>query len=155
MKKFQELLDKKKYQVFVMSSPVPFPLNYGIHLWFVINLKGKIHRIEFGKFNGSPHKDGVGVLKDFLAHTTGMNRCFFRKNPRFSSKVEDFIEGHKNSNAFKLATFVLEQHEDYPLKNEYKLLGPNSNSFVGWVLKQFPNIDMNISSRAVGLNYFK
>ena len=152
---FEELLDKTQYQVFIMSSPVPFPLNYGIHLWFVINFKGTIHRIEFGRFNGSPHKDGIGVLKDFLPLTKGMNMFFFKRNPRFTSRIEDFVEGHKNSDAFKLATFILEHHEDYPLKNEYKLLGPNSNSFVGWVLKQFPDIKMSVSFRAVGLNYFK
>ena len=136
-----------------MSSPVPFPLNYGIHLWFVINLKGKIHRIEFGNFNGSPHKDGIGLLKDFLPLTKGMNMFFFKRNLRFESKIEDYIEGKKNSDAFELATFILEQYEEYPLKNEYRLLGPNSNSFIGWILKQFPKIKMNISFRAVGLNY--
>lgn len=153
METFNKRLDKKKYQVFVMSSPIPFPLSYGIHLWFIINLQGKTHRIEFGKFYRSPHKNGIGMLKDFLPLEAGMNIFFFRRNPRFTSRIEGHIEGDKNSDAFKLATFILNHYEDYPLKNEYKLLGPNSNSFISWVLKQFPEIKMNISFRAVGFNY--
>lgn len=70
---FSKLINKKKYQVFLFSSPVPIPLNFAIHTWFVINLKGKIHRWEFGSFKGSSHENGIGVLKDFLKPTDGMN----------------------------------------------------------------------------------
>lgn len=42
--KFGHLIDKEKYQVFVMGSPSNIPLNFALHPWFVLNKQGSISR---------------------------------------------------------------------------------------------------------------
>lgn len=152
-KEFEKIINKNKYQVFLFSSPVPIPLNFAVHTWFVINLKGKINRWEFGKFWGGPHPNGIGVFKNLLEPTKGMNIYWWKTNPRFKSKLISYIQGDEKSVAKNLALFIEENSNDYPLKNTYKLLGPNSNSFMKWVLDKFPNSDLKLPFNAFGKNY--
>ncbi len=152
-KEFLKLVDRNKYQVFILSSRVPFPLNFAVHTWFVINLKGKIHRWEFGYFKGSPYENGIGVLKDFFYPTTGMNVYFWKAEPRFNSKLISFIEGDDNSIARDLALFIEKKSYSYPLKNTYLFRGPNSNSYMQWVLDEFPNSNLKLPFNAFGKGY--
>ncbi len=148
-----KLVDNNKYQVFLFSSPVPIPLNIFVHTWFVINFKGKIRRWEFGRFRGSPYKNGVGVLKNFFEETEGMNIYFWKRNPRFNSKLVDFIEGDDNSVANALAKYIEEYSNTYPLKTKYSMTGPNSNSFMQWILNKFPKVNMKLPRNAIGKGY--
>jgi len=150
---FIKLIDREKYQVFLFSSPVPIPFNFSVHTWFVINLKGKINRWEFGRFRGSPQKNGIGVLKNFFENTEGMNIYFWKTQPRFDSKLIDFIEGGDDSVANKLALFVEEYSNSYPLKTKYLMIGPNSNTFIQWILNKFPEADMKLPLNAIGKGY--
>ena len=150
---FSQLIDKDKYQVFLLGSPLPIPLNFAIHTWFVIQLKGKIHRWEFGRFRGSPHKNGIGVLKDYLKPTDGMNILFWRTNPRFSAHLINFIEGGDHSMAHKLALTIETKSNGYPFKNIYALKGPNSNSYMQWILNEFPNSDLKLPWNAFGKGF--
>lgn len=152
-KDFTKLIDNTKYQVFLFSSPVPIPLNFSVHTWFVINLKGKISRWEFGKFRGSPHKNGIGVLKNFFEKTEGMNICFWKPEPRFKSQLIDFIEGDGDSVANRIAFFIDEHSNSYPLKTEYYMTGPNSNSFMQWILNKFPEAKLKLPLNAIGKGY--
>jgi len=148
-----QLIDKSKYQVFLFSSPVPIPLNFAVHTWFVINLKGEINRWEFGRFRGSPHKNGIGILKNFFTPTEGMNIFFWKRNPRFDSKLIGFIEGDEKSVANSLAVFIEKHSNSYPLKTKYGLTGPNSNTFVQWILNKFPDANMKVPGNAIGKRY--
>lgn len=150
---FANLINREKYQVFLFSSPVPIPFNFAVHTWFVINLKGEISRWEFGRFRGSPHKNGIGVLKNFFDPTEGMNKLLWKRYPRFNSKLIDFIEGDGESVAKHLALFIEEYSNTYPLKTKYSLLGPNSNSFIQWILNKFPDANLKLPSNAVGKGY--
>ena len=124
-----------------------------MHTWFVINLKGKISRWEFGRFKGSPHKNGIGVLNNFFENREGMNIYFWKSQPRFNSKLVDFIEGDDNSLASKMAHFIEEHSNSYHKKNEYFITGPNSNSFVQWILNKFPEASMKLPLNAIGKGY--
>ena len=141
---FVKLIDKKKYQVFLFSSPVPIPFNFSVHTWFVINLKGEIRRWEFGRFRGSPHKNGVGLLVNFFQETEGMNIYFWKTEPRFNSKLIDFIEGEEDSIANRLAHYIEKYSKTYPRKTKYLLTGPNSNTFMQWILNKFPEANMKL-----------
>ncbi len=150
---FKKLIDNDKYQVFLFSSPVPIPTNVFVHTWFVINLRGRISRWEFGRFQGSPHNNGIGVLKDFFKKTEGMNIYFWKIKPRFKSKLIDFIEGDDKSMAKELAIFIDEYSYSYPLKAQYFLTGPNSNSFMQWILNKYPDAKMKLPYNAIGKDY--
>lgn len=149
----KKLIDDSKYQVFLFSSPIPIPLNSFVHTWFVIKLKGEISRWEFGKFKGSPNKNGIGVLKNFFDKTEGMNKYFWKSEPRFNSKLIDFIEGDDDSIANEIALFIEEYSNSYPLRSEYFLSGPNSNSFIQWILHKFPEANMKLPFNAIGKGY--
>ena len=149
-KDFNKLIKKNKYQVFLFSSPIPFPLNFAQHTWFVINLKGKIHRWEFGKFRGSPHKNNIGVLKDFFNPTKGMNTYLWKDNPRFKSKLIKQIEGGENSIAKQMALFIEKNSNKYPLKKVYSLTKANSNSFIKWIINKFPKSNFKLPFNAFG-----
>lgn len=152
-KEFTKLIDNNKYQVFIFTSPVPIPLSFSVHTWFVINLKGKIRRWEFGKFKGSPHKNGIGVLQNFFEKTEGMNIYFWKSKPRFNSKLIDFIEGDDHSVANRLVLYIEQNSKSYPPKEEYFLTGPNSNTFTQWILHQYPEANLKLPFNAIGKGY--
>ena len=41
----------------------------------------------------------------------------------------------------------------YPYPKEYSAFGPNSNTFIAWVLCKVPNLNLTLTRRAVGKNY--
>jgi hypothetical protein len=43
---FEKLIDKNKYQVFVVLSRGNFPVSFAVHPWVVVNNKGDIKRYE-------------------------------------------------------------------------------------------------------------
>ncbi len=150
---FMKLVNNDKYQVFLFVSQVPFPLSFALHSWFVVNLKGEINRWEFGRFKGSPHPNGIGVLKNFLKPAKGLNKYFWKVEPRFNGELVNHIEGKENSIAKDMALFIENNSNNYPLRNIYKLTGPNSNSFVGWILKNFPDSNFKLPFNAFGKNF--
>ncbi len=108
-KDFQKLIKKNKFQVFLFSSPVPIPLCFAVHTWFVVNLKGKIHRWDFGRFDNK-----VGLIKHSKYITFGMNIFRHKRNPRFKSKLVGFIEGGENSIAKKWLCLLIEDQKNTP-----------------------------------------
>ncbi len=150
---FAKLVNPGRYQVFLLTSPIPYPFHLAVHSWFVTQVAGEFHRYEFGKFRGSPNPKGIGLLKDFFKPTTGMNCYWWQRRDRFPSKLIGVIEGDENSDAKHLAAFLETQSKHYPLKETYRYLGPNSNTFVGWVLKHFPNCGLKVPTKAVGRNH--
>ncbi len=145
--------NQQKYQVFLLASPVTFPLSFAVHAWFVINIEGKVNRWEFGRFRGSPYRNKIGVLKNFLKPTEGMNLYFWKQNPRFNPKLLGFIEGDKSSLAHKMASFIDNHSKNYPLNYQYSLKGPNSNTYVQWILNKFPESNLELPSNAFGKNF--
>lgn len=148
------LLDRDSIQVFLMASPIPYPFSFAVHAWFVTNVRGELHRFEFGKFRGSPHPGGVGLVKDLFKPTTGMNRLPWFGKWRFTSRLIDMISGDQNSEAGQLALFLQSKSKYYPHKHRYNFLGPNSNTYVGWVLRHFPDCGLKLPGSAIGKDYY-
>jgi len=149
----RKLIKKKSYQVFLFASPVPIPYSFAQHYWFVVNLKGKINRWEFGIFRDSPYKDKVGVVKNLMNPWIGMNIYYWRRNPRFESKLITYIEGGNNSIAKKMALFIEKNAMKYPLRSIYSIKGPNSNTFAQWIINKFPESKFKLGWRAFGKEY--
>ena len=86
---FDKLIQKDKYQVFILSSSAALPFIVFHHPWFVINQKGKISRFEirherninknlgYLHINAQPPFQGIpmfyyikkffGVMNDYLS----------------------------------------------------------------------------------------
>ncbi len=148
-----QLLDENRQQVFLLTSPIPYPFTFAVHAWFVTHQNGEVHRYEFGKFGGSPHPNGIGLLKDFFKPTIGMNRFWWQSRSRYPSKLIDMISGDEKSVAARMISFLEEHSEKYPYKERYNYLGPNSNTYAGWVLKHFPDSGLKLPISAVGRNF--
>ena len=43
---FEKLINPESVQVFLMSMPIPKPFHFAIHLFFVTNVHGELHRFE-------------------------------------------------------------------------------------------------------------
>ena len=156
----EHIVDTSKYQVFLFSSPVPIPFFFARHCWFVVNNKGNLRRIEFGRFKevAMRNKDSnpIGFINRKSQFTTGMNISFYHRNPKYGSTLHWKIEtSNKYSKEFQLLQFIEKNSINYPYKNQYHLLGPNSNTYPQWVLNHFPELKVKLPFLAIGKNYLK
>lgn len=150
---FKALIKKDLDQVFLLTSPIPYPFHFAVHAWFVTQSKGQVNRYEFGKFKGSPHPQNIGLLKNFFEPITGMNKYWWQPKYRHPSKLIGAIEGSTASEASRLIYFLENQSESYPYKEHYHYLGPNSNTYIAWVLHHFPAVGLKLPAAAVGRGF--
>lgn len=148
----EKLIDPNKYQVFVCMSGAAFPFITFWHMWFVVNQKGKVDRFEI-KVPSNKEKS--------LGHMHINRQPPFQGLPLFlyihkffqPTKVLKVIEGDEDSLAKKLADFLENSPNTYPYIKDYSLIGPNCNTYIEWVLKNFPEIELDLSWNAIGKNY--
>ena len=150
---FKELIEKDKFQVFLFAAPLPIPVNFAVHAWFVIQLEHKIERWEFGKFRNSGNPKGIGILKNFMNPVSGMQKYPWRTKKGSSSQLLGKISGEKGSLAHLMAKFIREETPNYPLQKIYRYLGPNSNTYAQWVIDHFPKSGFTLPRRAIGRKY--
>ena len=145
---FENLINKNKYQVFVFCCPALFPFSFAKHPWFVLNKKGEIHIYEIADF------------KTNFSHLNKDTRPFFRgieyvRSFKIFSKAKllGFIEGEESSVAQEAVEFIENSEKNYPYCKKYFLLGPNSNTYVQWVLNKFPEFNIKLSWKFIGKNF--
>lgn len=64
------------------------------------------------------------------------------------------VSGGTESPACKLFQVIKESGQTYPYREHYKFWpGPNSNTFVAWVLAQVPEVQFDLPRNAIGKNY--
>ena len=149
MEKFEDLIKKDKYQVFVFCCPAFIPFNYFRHPWFVLNKKGETHIFEIGDIKlGSSylHKDTRPLFR-------GIEYTRFIKNLYSKAELIGYMEGEENSVAQKAINLIENTETNYPFCNKYSLLGPNSNTYAQWVLNKFPEFKIELSNRFIGKDF--
>jgi hypothetical protein len=147
------LLRNDKYQVFLMSCQCRLILCFAKHHWFVVNNKGKISRWEVLMENDL-HGKGWGHLhlnahKPFAAFGT----LTPHGKPFFKPDLLGYTEGDEDSLAEKMVHFINNSPHTYPHCFDYFLGSPNSNTYVQWVLDQFPEFPAKMSWNAFGKGY--
>ena len=155
---FSGVVRKNRYQVFLFCSKVPFPFFFTLHTWFVINKRGRISRWESGKFHNPKPKKSWGNVYLGLGNNNpliGMNINPFSDGMRYKSRIIGCEEGTTNSTAHKIVKFIEKNAKNYPCRNRYKLVGPNSNTFTQWILNHFPESALKLPWNAFGKNYKK
>ncbi|HEY4494234.1 MAG TPA: DUF3750 domain-containing protein [Candidatus Paceibacterota bacterium] len=150
---FKNLLDKDKYQVFLCHSKCAFPAMFASHPWFVLNKKGKIVRCGISHYkNITPESKGhftVNMLPPFV----GLPWFLFYKKFRYQATLLGFIEGDENSVAKQIIDFIENSVSNYPYVDKYHFVGPNSNTYVQWVLNHFPDFPAALPWNSPGKNY--
>src|SRR3989338_7205702 len=109
--KFQSLINKEKYQVFILACPTYTPFNFARHSWFVI------------------------------------------KKHFWKAKLMGYIEGSENSTAQKIIEFIENSEKIYLYCFKYSFFGPNSNTYIQWVLDKFPEFNVKLSWNFIGKGF--
>ncbi len=154
---FEKLLKPDIYQVFLLSCPASFPFFFARHPWFVVNNKGTVSRFEvvdnpgaYGFVGGREYiwKDGLPPWRGLhMVRTKGYGF------PLWSVTLHGALEGEESSPAARMAQYVQESLHTYPYRGRYSYTGPNSNTYVQWVLNKFPNSGLRLPWNAFGKNY--
>ena len=151
---FKKLIKKDLYQVFLFSCPAHFPLVFARHHWFVTNNKGKLNRWEVMMYNNLSKQCKGHVCKNHSPVTQGINKFIWRQTPRWKSKLKAQISGKKGSIAEKMVIYIEKNAMKDPLKEVYHIFpGPNSNTFIQWIINKFPKSGFKLGWRAIGKNY--
>lgn len=152
--KFNKLIKKDRYQVFLFSSPIPRPLSFIVHTWIVTVNKGNINRWEVWEFPNCCKTSWGHVHLNLFKPWIGIRKNPFGEKLRFESLLLGMIEGKKGSIAEKMVNFITKNCKNYPFTNNYKyILGPNSNSFIKWILNKFPETNLKLPWNAFGKGY--
>lgn len=147
MNKFDNLIDKDKYQVFVFCCPAYFPFNFFRHPWFVINKKGEISRYEIrDTFNKKNHSY---LLINNQPPFEGITKTFF-VDKKWDATLLGSVEGDI---AQKIIMTIEYTPSEYPYCNNYSGVGPNSNTYLRWVLNKFPEFKIHLSWRFIGKDF--
>ena len=141
-----KLVNKKKFEVLLFDSPACFPVCFIRHSWFVINEKGKFSRWEVlyrrnkNKSFGFLHKDDYPLFSgiDVLLFTNK-----WRWNSRFLGKCDGVL-------AKDMIKFIKSSKKNYPYLHKYYLSFLNSNTYIKWILKNFPKFKGKLSWNAMG-----
>lgn len=142
-----------KYQVYFFSCPAHIPFHFALHLWIVTVGPTGITRFEVLHSKRTNVKHYGYVYLNYCPATRGLRRR--RGSKEFwKSKLLGSITGDDKSLAEQMVNFIHNYSKDYPYKDTYRIFpGPNSNSYVGWILSQFPEAQINIPWNALGKNY--
>jgi len=149
----ETLVKKDKYQVFLFACPANLPFSFATHSWFVTNKKGLLSRWEvlFRKHAcetswGHLHKNAFLPFRGIHVFPFSNSDRYFWQNVRLIGH----IGGEMGSLAYRMTDFIESSAQKYPLCNSYSLTGPNSNTYVRWVLRQFPESKLFLPWNAFG-----
>ena len=146
---FMRLIKKDRYQVFVFCSNIALPLSFINHTWIVTSEKGIVNRYDI--FHRKKKEGHLYI--NLLRSWEGLGFVFWNRKPRWNSHLLWTIDGGKNSLAEKIVRFM-KKSSTYPFKKKYHFFpGPNSNTFVQWILDQFRDISLKLPWNALGKNY--
>jgi len=150
---FEKILNEGKYEVFFFDCKLPFPLGFISHMWIVINSKGNIKRYEGHSLKNKIEELGHIYVKD-KNFSKSLNKYIWGAEPRWKkSKINKIIQGGL---AQKIINVVENSIENYPYKNEYSFYpGPNSNTYVQWIVDKCPELELKLPQNAFGKNYRK
>lgn len=144
---------EKPYQVCLFSCPAYKPFHFAKHTWFVITTPKGTERWEVLHYKNIKNPAMTYVHKDNLPPIQGIKKSML--DPSYwDSTLLTSIDGEKNSLAHRIAQFIEQYSPQYQYKGRYVLYpGPNSNSYVAWVLEKFPEWKPALPWNAFGKKY--
>jgi hypothetical protein len=116
---------------------------FAIHTWVSAKRKGETEYTVFDvvgwrNYRGQPI---VSAQKDVP------DRYWYGAKPIL-------IKEHRGAGVDDLIDQIEQAVESYPWKDEYQAFpGPNSNTFVAWIAKQVPELELDLPFAAIGSGY--
>lgn len=116
---------------------------FAIHTWISAKRSGQSHYTVYDVIGWRKYR-GQSVM---AAKQDTPDRHWFGSRP------ELLIE-HRGDGVDHLIDEIEQAVADYPWKDEYHAFpGPNSNTFVAWVGKQVPKLNLKLPFSAIGSGY--
>jgi hypothetical protein len=143
-----------KNQIFILSCPASLPFFFARHLWFVVEIKGKLSRYEvihsknIKSENLEFYNDGY-VYKNLYPFFEGISIFPWKSKIHWKSKLESVFEIDERLSSRDIDTLFLE----YKNKDTYALLGPNSNTYVASMALKILKKQIKLPFTAIGKNY--
>jgi hypothetical protein len=142
------------YQVYFFTCPAHKPFHLGRHPWAVTVSPTGIYRWEIIKKHIHTKEHFGYVHKNYYANPTQGIRKFSGSSEFWESTLLGSITGNKHSLAERMVDFIHIYSKDYLHKDSYNLYpGPNSNTYINWILKKFPEAKVNLPWNCFGKNY--
>ena len=116
----------------------------GVHTWMAVKKANEQHftRIEvmgFGVYRGG---SAVRIRRGLADGWWYGNRPYLLRDLRGGEEVDKVVDR------------LLEAAGNYPYKHTYKIWpGPNSNTFIAWLGRQAPELQLELPSTAIGKDY--
>lgn len=142
-----------KYQASLYYSRAHMPFWFASHCWIVINNNGVVSRWEvlFRK-HACPTSWG-NLHKNYLPPNVGIEIIPYYLKYLWKGYLIGSIEGDENSTAQKLVNFVENSYLNYPFRDRYFFIGPNSNTYPQWIINHFPEFKINLPWNSFGKGY--
>ena len=142
------------YQVFFYTCPAHRPFSFAIHPWVVTVSKGVTTRWEVihREYKG---KERYGyVYKNFYTNPSqGIKKHSF-SSEYWEAKLIGSLNGDEKSTAKQVIDFIEKMTPFYPHQENYSLYpGPNSNTYIAWILGNFPELNIRLPWNAFGKNF--
>ena len=143
------------YQVYFFSCPAHKPFHFARHLWVVTVSPKGIDRFEV-LYKKESSKERYGYIhKNNYAPTQGI-RKFPGSTLFWKSTLISRVTGNEGSLAERITQFIYAYSSDYLYKDTYRSYpGPNSNTYIAWILSKFPEANIRLPWNAFGKNYLK
>lgn len=152
---FKNLIKDKGYQIFLFVCSASLPFNFAAHTWLVCAKDGQVSRWEVRfELNRENPKLGRHMHLNGLPAFSGIERInFLSKRFLWKARLIGQVEGGKGSLAHKMYDFIKNSDKNYPYRDKYNLLGPNSNTYVEWVLDHFPDYGLKLPLNSIGKGF--
>jgi len=94
------------------------------------------------------------VFKDFFNDPTIGIGIYHGSKKKWKGTLIGSITGDENSLAREMHDFINTESLNYRYKNIYKVYpGPNSNTYIQWILNKFPESKITLPWNCFGKNY--
>jgi hypothetical protein len=143
-------INPNTYQVFLCTCPAIMPYSLARHTWLVINDHGDIERWEVLYFNNNQNQAWGHIHKNFYSPFEGIRVFPFTENLHWPVSIRSKVDGRQAQNLIKT---IRSTPDSYPHADRYELFGPNSNSYIQWVINQHPELSLDLPWNAVGKTF--
>ena len=116
---------------------------FAIHTWLAVKRTGEHFYTVYDVVGWRGYR-GQSVMR--IAPDIP-DRYWYGEKPRL-------LKEHRGVGVDELITAVNKAAQAYPWKSTYKAFpGPNSNTFVAWIAKQVPELELDLPLSAIGSGY--
>lgn len=140
-------VNESSHQVFLCTCPATLPYSFAVHSWFVINKQGDLNRWELLSQAKQVQSSWGHIHKDAFPPFAGISAFPVSGSPRWPSTVRDSVSGEK---AKQVIEVIENTPETYPHADDYHLLGPNSNTYIQWILYKCLEFESTLPINAIG-----